>query len=108
MCQEKSSSHNRKSSEQRHMSEQITPDQARATFGEQFERFCATIGREAKEAGIPGFACIVMTDRGIQVVSGGTHEDWRPLLRRIAGRVADEMGQHLIRAGIGQPSKGRQ
>lgn len=80
----------------------ITPEEARRQFGPTLERFAEVLGREAKAADIPGFACIVMTDHGIQVVSGGTHEDWRPMLRRIAGRVADEMGQHLIRAGIGQ------
>jgi hypothetical protein len=86
---------------------EITPAQARATFGAKFEHFAEMLGREAKEADIPGFACIVMTERGVQVVSGGTHEDWRPLLRRIAGRLVDEMGQHLIRAGIGQKPKKR-
>lgn len=83
----------------------ITPEEARKQFGTALEAFAAVLGREAKAADIPGFACIVMTDAGIQVVSGGTHEDWRPMLRRIAGRVADEMGQHLIRAGIGQPPR---
>jgi hypothetical protein len=79
----------------------ITPEQARTAFGERLELFARVVGSEAKAADIAGFACIVMTDHGIQVVSGGTHDEWRPVLRRIAGRVADEMAQHLIRAGVG-------
>lgn len=84
------------------MPETITPNQARARFGAQLEEFGRVLGAEARRLDIQGFACILMTDQGVNVLSGGTHEDWRPTMRRIAGRVADELGQVLIAAGIGQ------
>lgn len=80
----------------------MSPEEARATFGDKFELFCRVLGAEAKAADLPAFACIVITERGIQVVSGGTHEEWRPTMRRIAQRVATEIGQHLISAGLGR------
>lgn len=88
--------------------EVISPEEAAKYFGPKLERFAEVLGRAAKDEGIMGFACIVMTERGINVVSGGDpNEEWRATLRRIAGRVADEMGQVLIARGVGRkPGKG--
>ena len=81
----------------------IDQDQARAMFGAKLEGFGEVLGREAKERAILGFACIVITEQGISVISGGdSEEEWRATLRRVAGRVADEMGQVLIAKGIAQ------
>lgn len=85
----------------------VTPTEARAMFGARLEDFARTLGGKAKDLDIPGFACIVMTDAGINVVSGGTHDEWRPMMRRIAGRVSDEMGQVLIAKGVAtKPGRG--
>ena len=83
--------------------ETVSPEEARRRFGQKFEGFAEVLGREAKERAILGFACIVITEQGITVVSGGDpDEQWRATLRRVAGRVADEMGQVLIAKGVGR------
>jgi hypothetical protein len=81
----------------------ITPEEARHQFGRRFEAFIEAVARAAKEQEILGYACIVITDKGISVVSGGDpDEEWRATMRRIAGRIADELGQVLIARGVGR------
>lgn len=76
-------------------------EQARKQFGHKFDAFVQMVDLAAEMSEIPGFCCIVMSEQGFQMISGGKNEEWGMMLRRIVKQVADAMGELMTADGIG-------